>query len=114
MDFILQYIDVLWLPIALLSVHKPQRAMAAGFFICCMLMMRLQVELMYSTGYPTGFTPLLNSSAHMRGLVVYSIFYVLYIAMAIYSPKSEHAVFLAASISLFFAALFTSMIVMVI
>ena len=114
MAFILQYIDLIWLPVGLAVVHKQHRAMAAGFFIGCMVMMRLQSELMYSTGYTSGFLGLFEMNVHSRAQITYSIFYVIYIALAIYSPGTKGPVFLAASISIFFAALFTSMIVMVI
>ena len=114
MSFILQWIDLMWLPIGLASVHKPQRALSAGFFISCMIMMRLQIELMHSTGYSNGFTTLMTSDVSIRALVVYSLFYAIYIIMAVYSPKTTGTIYMAASISIFFAALFTSMIVMVI
>ncbi len=114
MNFILQYIDVLWLPIGLLALHKDHRAWAAAFFIGCMVMMRLQVELMVSTGFAGGFTGWWNMDVLSRGQITYSIFYVAYIVLAIYSPGTKGTIFMAASISIFFAALFTSMIVMVI
>ena len=114
MAFILQYIDLIWLPVGLVAVHKHHRAMAAGFFIGCMVMMRLQAELMYSTGFNAGFIGFLKMDVLHRAQITYSIFYVIYIALAIYSPGTKGPVFLAASISIFFAALFTSMIVMVI
>jgi len=114
MNFIIQYIDLIWLPVGLLAVHKHHRAWAAGFFIGCMVMMRLQAELMVSTGFTDGFTGWWDMDVHSRGQITYSIFYVLYIALAIYSPGTKGTIFMAASISIFFAALFTSMIVMVI
>ena len=114
MGFILQYIDLLWLPLGLLTMHKQHRGWAIGFFIGCMLMMRLQAELMVSTGYDNGFLGLLEMGAHRRGQITYSIFYVIYIALAVYSPGTKGPIFMAASISIFFAALFTSMIVMLI
>ncbi|MEM7650844.1 MAG: hypothetical protein AAF204_02030 [Pseudomonadota bacterium] len=114
MAFILQYIDLIWLPIGLASVHKHHRALAAGFFIACMIMMRLQVELIQSTGFESGFLGVFEMTAHSRAQITYTIFYVIYIALAIYSPQTKGPVFLAASISIFFAALFTSMIVMLI
>ncbi|MEZ5814613.1 MAG: hypothetical protein R3E13_07860 [Alphaproteobacteria bacterium] len=114
MNFILQYIDLLWLPIGVLTVHKQHRTWAAGFFIGCMIMMRLQAELMASTGFNSGFTGWWSMDAHSRGQITYSIFYVAYIALALYSPGTKGTIFMAASISIFFAALFTSMIVMVI
>ena len=114
MNFILQYIDVLWLPIGVLALHKDHRAWAAGFFIACMIMMRLQVELMVSTGFAGGFTGWWDMNVHSRGQIAYSIFYVAYIALALYSPGTKGTIFMAASISIFFAAILTSMIVMVI
>ena len=114
MSFILQYIDLLWLPLGLLAMHKQHRCWAIGFFIGCMLMMRLQAELMVSTGYDNGFLGLFEMGAHRRGQNTYSIFYVIYIALAVYSPGTKGPIFMAASISIFFAALFTSMIVMLI
>ena len=114
MAFILQWIDLLWLPVALLTVHKHQRGWATGFFIACFVMMRMQVELVHSTGFANGFTGLINASSHIRGLVTYSVFYIIYIALALYSPNTKGTIFMAASISIFFLAMFTSMIVMVI
>ena len=114
MAFLLQWIDLLWLPLGLLVVHHQHRGWAAAFFIGCMLMMRLQAELMLSTGYNTGFTGIFEMDAHSRGQITYSAFYVLYIVLAIYSPDTKGTIFMAASISMFFAALFTSMIIMVI
>lgn len=114
MDFILQWIDLIWLPIGVLAVHKPQRVITGCLFVGCMLMMRLQVELMNSTGFTTGFTPLMTSGVLARGLAVYSLFYAVFIGLAIYSPKTETPIFMAAAISIFFSALFVSMIVMII
>ncbi|MCB9982762.1 MAG: hypothetical protein H6861_03675 [Rhodospirillales bacterium] len=114
MNFIIQYIDVLWLPLGLLAVHKPQRGWAAGFFIGCMVMMRLQAELIISTGYENGFLGLFETSVHRRGQIAYSVFYVLYIALAVYSPNTKGVILMAASISMFFTAMLVSMIVMII
>lgn len=113
MNEILQWIDLVWLPVSLLVVHKGHRVMAMAYFAACMLMLRLQVELISSIGYPTGILPLMSSGLFIRGLVVYSLFHAGYLVIAYFSPGSEKSVFLAASISIFFAALFTSMIVMV-
>lgn len=113
MPFILQWIDLIWLPIGLVMVHKHQRTWAAGFFVGCMLMMRLQIELMESTGYAHGFVPVMSSYVGTRALMVYSVCYGIYIAFAIYSPGTKGTMLMAASISMFFMALFTSMIIMV-
>lgn len=112
MNLILQWIDLIWLPLALLAVHEHQRGWTLAFCLSCMVMMRLQVELILSTGFTSGFTGLFTMGVHSRAQVTYSVFYVIYIALAVYSPKTQGAIFMAATISMFFAALCTSMIVM--
>ena len=112
MQFILQWLDFIWLPLAFVSVRKDQRFWVLGFFIGCMVMMRLQVELMDSTGFNNGFLGLLVYGAQARGVVVYSLFYVFFLVWALFSPYAKGTILMAASISVFFAALFTSMIVM--
>ena len=112
MDVVIQWIDLIWLPVGLFAVHKGHRIFAAFYFIACSFMLRMQVELMASIGYPRGILPLLDSGLFIRGLIVYTLFHVFYLVTAHYSPNSDKHVFLAASISIFFAALFTSMIVM--
>jgi len=110
---IYQWLDLIWLPIGLFVVNKDQRLWVLGFFAGCMLMMRMQVELMHTTGYPTGFINLMSSQALDRGLLIYSIFYVLYLVLAHYSPNTKGPIFVAGSISIFFMAFFTSSIIMV-
>ena len=70
MPFILQWIDLIWLPLMMLVVHKDQRLIAIGFFAACALMMRLEIELMTSTGFITGMLPLMESHIHYRGLIM--------------------------------------------
>ena len=111
---ILQWIDLIWLPLGILTVHKQHRVWSAGFFIACMLMMRLQVELIHSTGFESGFTGLVDMGVHSRGQIVYTIFYIIFIALAVYSPGTRGPIFLAAALSIFFAALFVSTVVMII
>ena len=103
---------MIWLPIMLVIVHKRQRFMALGFVLSCMLMMRLMAELMDSIGYPTGILPFMTSHVFYRGIVVYTVFYALYAALAYYSPNTRSSVFLAASISIFFVAGFAFALLM--
>lgn len=112
MAFLLQWIDIIWLPLALAVVHKEQRGWALSVIACGIVMMHMQVELIESTGFPRGYLGLLSSEVHNRGLVVYSVFYALYLVLAYYSPGSRGAVFMAASLSVFFMAFFTSTFVM--
>lgn len=112
-ETIYPYIDLIWLPAGLLVIHKKQRLWAAGFFIGSMIMMRLLVDLIESIGYPQGILPVLDAPLFTRGLVVYSAFYAFYILLAAISPKSIAPVFIAASISIFFMASITAVIVMI-
>lgn len=113
MDFLLQWIDLIWLPLAFFVAGKSQRPAVMGFFAACMIMMRLQVELVETTGYMNGFLGLVDMSARARAIMTYSAFYAIYLVLLLFSPYSRGPVLMAASISVFFAALFTSMIVMV-
>lgn len=113
MDILLQWIDLIWLPLAFFVARKDQRPGVMGFFIACMIMMRLQIELVESTGYINGFLELLDMSVQARGVMVYTAFYAIYLVLAVFSPYSKGVVLMAASISVFFAALFTSMVIMV-
>ena len=108
----IQWLDLIWLPLGLLVVRPHQRLWVAGFFGTCMVMMRMQIELMAATGFSGGFMGLLEYNATERGLAVYSVFYVIYLVLVLFSPYARGPLLIAASISVFFAALFTSMIVM--
>lgn len=114
LDLAQNWIDLLWLPVAVLVVHPPQRVKAAAFVVLCAVVMRLQVQIIESTGFDTGFTGWIESSSHMRGLMVYSVFIMLYLILSYFSPETRGAIYLAASLSLFFMAFVASTIVMVI
>lgn len=113
MDNYIQWIDLAWIPVVLALVHKGQRLLALGFMGANIVMMRLLVELMVTIDYPFGILPLLDYHIFYRGLVIYSVIYFLYVLIAMFSPRSEKVVFMAASISLFFLATFAFTLVMV-
>lgn len=113
MTVFLQWIDALWLIPALLAMRKGQRLWAAGFIAGCMIMMRLQVELMESMGYPYGMFSLWRLHVFYRGLAIYGFFYAVYLVTARFSPYARGPILLATSISFFFAALVVSMLGMV-
>jgi len=112
MNFILQWIDLIFLPLTLFAVKKDQRIVSAAFIIFCMITMRMQVELINSTGYGSGFLGLMKWDAFSRGIVTYSFFYIFYIIITIYSPNTKSWILSAAALSLYFAAFFTSIIIM--
>jgi hypothetical protein len=113
MNFILQWIDIIWLLLAGLVLHKGQRLPALAAILACMVMMRLMIELMESAGYPRGIIGFVSIPVAVRGMAVYSFFYVAYLLYA-YSLRSTGAIFLATSIAIFFAAAFTFALVMVV
>lgn len=112
MSILYQWIDIIWLPLGLYVVEKQKRPLMAAFIISNMIMMRLLVELIVSTGYETGFLPFMTSHVFDRALAVYSVFYMLFLIIAHYSPKSNKHVFIGASITVFFIAGFTAILVM--
>lgn len=111
-DLIFQWIDILWIPAAFFSVHKTQRIKAVIFVGVCLFVMRLQIELINSTGYTTGFTPFMTSDVHHRALIIYSVFIMLFLILSYYSPHTKGIIYQMASLSIFFMAFITSMIIM--
>lgn len=99
-----QWIDLLWLPVAAVAVHKGQRLTAVFFVLCCALIVRLQIELMVDIGYPTGILPWMNSTLYSRGIVTYSLFIAVFLLLSRYSPKINMFVYMASAFSIFFVA----------
>ncbi|MDD3019775.1 MAG: hypothetical protein PHX61_02190 [Alphaproteobacteria bacterium] len=112
--FVTEWLDVLWLLLTPLIVHKKQLWKALAFMILCMLVLRLQVEIVQSTGYSTGFTGLLDWPLMYRGFGVYGFFCALYLLLSYFSPYTRGAIYLAASLSIFFMAFTVSSIVLII
>jgi len=104
--------DILWLPIVFFLVHKQHRWWAIGFVTACMVMMRMQVEIMEYGGYGNGIMPLWDIGVHARGLIIYSTFYILFLLLAHFSPNTRGVVFMAACLGLFFMAFVSSMVLM--
>ena len=74
--------DIIWIPIAAISVHKGQRLKAIAFVLFCMITMRLQVEIVRSTEFDTGFLNFMTSDIFNRAQITYSIFIVLYLILS--------------------------------
>ncbi len=113
-SYILPWIDFIWLPLAFFIVHKHQRWLALGFVFCCIFSLRLQTELLEAFGLDNGATGWVDTSAYVRGLITYSVFYVLYFLLSHYSPGTRQIVYLAASLSIYMIAFAVSMVVMAI
>ncbi|PCJ97014.1 MAG: hypothetical protein COA45_10350 [Zetaproteobacteria bacterium] len=111
-EFLNFWVDAIWIPVAYISVHKKHRWWALGFVIASMILIRLQSEIMVYIGYGNGIMGFMTSDVHTRGIIVSSSYYILFIFMAHFSPKTEGVVFMAACLSLFFAIFVTAAFVM--
>ena len=97
----------------LICVDKKHRLLGAGFVLSCMLMLRMQFELIEAVGYEKeGIPGLMDSNPFRRGQVVYSIFTLILIVLSVYSRQTLKTVYLAACISIFFIAFILSTIIM--
>lgn len=112
MQNLLQWLDLAWVVIALIVARKEQRVWVLGFFAGCMIMMRLEVELMQSIGYNQGIIGLLDYGVQARGLAVFSLFYLIFLVWLMFSPYAKGTILMAVSISIFFTAAFISMLAM--
>jgi hypothetical protein len=112
--FVENWLDIIWIPIAAISVNPGQRLKAVGFVILCMTVMRLQIDIIHSFGFKTGFTGFWDASLYHRGLLTYSIFIMIYLLLSYFSPYTRGVIYLAASISIFFMAFAVSSFVMAI
>ncbi len=111
MDNLLQWIDLIWLPLGLAVVHKDQRFWTFSCLVGCMVMMRLLAELMESIGHPNGILGMIAMPVAARGQIVYNFYYMVYIMYAFFL-RSTGAIFMAASLGVFFLAFFTFAFVM--
>ncbi len=109
---IYQWIDLAWLPVALVAVHRGHRILAAAFVLICVFTLRLQLELMDSIGYGHGIMGLMKASLYSRGLVCYGMVIGLLLILARFSPGSMKVVFLGASLTVYLFAAMLTMIVM--
>lgn len=98
------YIDLLWVPVAALCAHGAQKIKAVFFVLICAGMLRLQVQFMNEMGFPEGIFKLWALPLFTRGLLTYSVFILFFMVLTYYSPRVNGFVYLAASISVFFAA----------
>lgn len=111
-DFVGNYVDFLWLPATWFLAPPKHRAMALAFVVVSLATLRTQVELMESTGYETGFLPLMDSHVLTRGMVAWGVVTALYLVLAHFSPKTTRIIFMAASLSIYFLAFCFSMLLM--
>lgn len=105
-------IDLLWVPVALVTMEKGKRLATVGFVLSCSLLLRLEQEMLERTGHANGFFGIIETGSYGRGLIVYSVFIMLFLALAYFSPGSSRIVHFAASITILIAAFCVSAIIM--
>ncbi len=108
------WLDLLWLPVAAAIVHRGQKLKALFFVAVCIATLRLQMEIMESTGFTKGFTGWFEMSSFQRGMIVYGIFIGLYLLLSYLSPYTKGPIYLAASLSIYFMAFTASSFLMIV
>ena len=111
-DFIINWIDLIWFPVAWYVALPRQRKWVLLYVFFCAITMRLQIELVHSTGFKNGFTNLLDSDVKLRATLIYGLFTAAFLVLVHYSPYSRWMVLLSAGITVYFFAFITSMLVM--
>jgi hypothetical protein len=111
--FVWEWLDIAWFPIALILVHKGQRLKACAFIAVCMMVMRLQIQIFDQMGFSKGITGFIDWPLIFRGYAVYGVFMLLFIILSYFSPYTRGAIYLAASLSIFFMAFTVSSIVLI-
>lgn len=109
-----QWIDLIWLPVALISCRRGHRLMGLALVAACVLTLRLQLELLAATIGPRSLLHLFDASPLLRGQITYSIFIGLFLCLAFLSPAAPKMVFFAAALSLYIFAFTASMLVMLV
>lgn len=107
-----RYVDVLWLPVAWFVAPKVHRWLTLAFVAVSLATFRTQVELMESTGYDTGFLPIMTSHVFPRGMIAWSIVIALFLTAAHFSPRTKPVIFFAAALSVYILAFCFSMLLM--
>lgn len=107
-----QWIDLLWIPAALLTMEKGKKIFTCIFIFFCITLLRLQLELMAALGFPQGFLGLIEMGVYERGLISYGLFILLFLVLAYFSPGADKNIHIAASITILIAAFCVSMLFM--
>jgi hypothetical protein len=105
-------LDFLWVPLSLPLLHRQHWIMGPLFIAACLLTLRTQVELVEYTGFNMGFLPWFHSPAYVRGMAIYNVVIVIYLALARYSPNTKGIIFFAASLTIYVLAFCASMVAM--
>lgn len=113
MAFTIEYIDLAWIALVPFLVKKRLWVKTILFILACVLVLRFQVELMDVIGFPNGFVGLMDYPLMNRGLITYAVFIAGFLILTHFSQDEDAYIFMAAAISVFFAAFVVSSIILV-
>lgn len=108
------FLLLIWVFIAGLVVHRPQRLKAMGFCAACSLTLLLQVQLLGSFNIGAGVTKWVAMGADLRGLIAWSVCILAYLGLSMASPASRGILYFAASLSIYIIACVITSVIMVI
>lgn len=109
-----QWVDFLWIPVALAVTHGQQRYFAVLFVLFCMLSLRLQKEFLDSFNLSDGVTDFFSLTPYARGLLVYGIIIAGFLLLSHFSPNTRGVIYMAAAISLYILAFCISSLIMIV
>ena len=109
MHFILQWIDLIWLPLGLAAAHKGQRIFVLTYVLLSIVMLRLLTDMALSMNYSYG---LLKTPLFERGLIVFSLFTMAYLIFAHYSKRRDPWIFFGTTMTIFVIASSICLVVM--
>lgn len=108
------WIDLAW-AMPVIAITPPRhRFIAVGYILCCMIMLRLLIELMESLDFEHGFLPWMDATPWYRGQMVFGVGHLVFMGIAFISAEKERATFMAAAITVFFGASMLALLTMLI
>lgn len=112
---VVNFIDLIWIPVAWLVARPKQRPFALFFVLICAASMRLQIAIIHDTGHSDGFIPFFwDSDVKLRATIIYGVFCAVYFGLLAMSPRARWPVLLSAGIVVYFTAFTVSMLMMAI
>lgn len=112
MQYIFPWLDLLWIPLALLVLPKMQWLESCAVIICSAIMLRLQVEMFDGFGYSNGVFGFLPYDIFIKGMVAYSLIIALYMIAILILNQYRWRAHIVLSLSVFFNASIFSAIIM--
>ena len=113
MSVFINWIDLLWVVVAVLFAKGRYKIYSIMFVIGCVLMLRLQVALMQEIGFAKGILQWIDTPVLFRGMIAYGVFIAAFLGLVGLSKDNNTYIFMAAGITIFTIAFCVSSAVMV-